>query len=131
MKKLTTLLLGLALVAAACGDDAAADPATIGTCEGLADATITLTQDVIDALGALTPSEFGAISQGELTPEFVEIQDRGAALGTRGQELDCTNIDELVTARADQLSADPTNAIGLLVIEGVQQGEDVMARLFR
>jgi len=131
MKKLTVLLLSLAMVAAACGDDDVSDPASIGTCEGLADATINLTQDVIDTLGALTPAEFGAVSQGELTPEFEEIATRGEVIGTRAQELECTTLNDLVTARADQLTAEPTNVIGLLVIEGVEAGEDALARLFR
>jgi len=131
MKKLTVLLLSLAMVAVACGDDDASDPASIGTCEGLADATIDLTQDVIDSLGALTPAELGAVSQGELTPEFEEIATRGEVIGTRAQELECTTINDLVTERADQLTAEPTNVIGLLVIEGVEAGEDALGRLFR
>lgn len=129
MKKFAVLVLTLAIVAAACGDDDTADPATIGTCEGLADATIDLTQDVIDTLGDLTPEEFGALTQGEVSPEFEVIADRGEVIGVRAQELECTTLDALVTARADQLTADPTNVMGLLVVEGVQAGDDVMARL--
>lgn len=137
MKKFTALVLGLTILVAACGDDdtddtqAAPDPATVSTCEGLADATIDLTQDVIDALGALTPEEFAAISEGAVTPEFAAIADRGLVIGTRAQELECTTIDDLVAERADQLTAADDNAIGLLVIEGVKTGEDVLARLFR
>jgi hypothetical protein len=36
-----------------------------------------------------------------------------------------------VTERADQLEAEPTNSMGLLIIEGVKTGEDIMARLLR
>lgn len=130
MKKLIGLLLALGLVVAACGDDAS-DPASMDSCEGLADATIALVQDVIDELGGMSPSEFGEMTQGETPAAFVDIEERGTAIGERAAELECTDIDALVQERADQLTADPSNVMGQLIIEGTLEGEDVMSRLFR
>lgn len=130
VKKTIGLVLTLALLAAACGDDSA-DPASLESCEQVADATIELVQDVIDELGGLTPSEFGAMTQGDVPEVFVEIEERGVALGTRGVELECADIDAMVQERADRLTADADNVMGQLVIEGTRQGEDVMGRLFR
>ena len=130
MRRIITALLAMVLVTAACGDDAG-DPADLDSCESVADATIDLVQDVIDELGGMTASEFGEMTQGEVPPAFVEIEERGEALGTRAQELECSNIDDLVQERAEQLTADPDNVMGQLIIEGTMEGEDVMGRLFR
>lgn len=130
MKKVITLAAAAALLVAACGDDAS-DPAGLDSCEAVADATIDLVQDVIDELGGMSPSEFGAMTQGDVPEVFVEIEERGEALGTRGQELGCTDIDALVQERADRLTADPDNVMGQLIVEGTLEGEDVMSRLFR
>ena len=130
MKKIIGLLVVLALVAAACGDDA---PAALDSCDAVADGTIDLVQNVIDELEKLTPAEFGALTQ-EGTgnfPAFTPIAERGAELGLKTQELGCTDIDALVAERADQLTGDPENAFSQLIIEGTRTGEDVMGRLFR
>jgi hypothetical protein len=131
MKKPVVFLLGLILVAAACGDDDASDPAGLDSCEAVADSTVDLVQDVIDELEAMSPSDVGALTQGQEFPAFVEIEARGEALGLRGQELECTDIDALFLERADRLTADPENGFTQLILEGAQSGEDVMARLFR
>ena len=127
MKRPIVLLLALALTAAACGGD----DYGLDTCEGVADATIDLVQDVIDELEAMSPADMGALTQGQEFPAFVEIETRGAELGQTAQELACTNIDALVTERADQLEADPANGFTQLIVEGTRNGEDALARLFR
>lgn len=131
MKKLIGLVLVLALVAAACGDDDTADP--LGTCEGLAEATVDLVQDVIDEMEAMTPSEVGQLTQqgAEAFPAFAAIAERGDELGTAIEALGCTDIDALVAERADRLEFDPANGFTQLIAEGTQNGEDVLARLFR
>jgi len=131
MRKALGLLVVLALVAAACGDDDASDPAARDTCESVADATIDLVQDGIGELETMSPSEGANLTKGEEFPAFVEIEARGATLGSRGQELNCTDIDALVQARADRLTADPANGFTQLIVDGTRNGEDVMARLFR
>lgn len=130
MKKFAALLLTLAIVAAACGDDDAGTP-SLDTCEGVADATIVLVQDVIDELESMSASDVGALTQGEEFPAFTAIEERGAELGTKAQELGCDNIDALVTERADRLTNDPTNGFTQLIVDGTKAGEDVMSRLFR
>lgn len=129
MKKTLGLLLVLAMVATACGDDDASG--ALDTCESVADATIDLVQDVIDELESMSTEDVGALLQGTEFPAFVEIGTRGETIGERGQELECTDIDSLVQARADRLTADPENGFTMLILEGTQDGEDVMARLFR
>jgi hypothetical protein len=132
VKKLTGLLLVLALAATACGDDAGGEP-DLSTCEGVADATIDLVQDVITELEALTPSDFGRLTQEGTDdfPVFAEIAERGDTLGTAAVDLGCDDIDQLVADRADQLVADPENGFSQLIIDSTRQGEDVLARLLR
>ena len=129
MKKTLGLLLVLAMVATACGDDDASG--ALDTCESVADATIDLVQDVIDELESMSSDDVGALIQGAEFPAFVEIETRGVTIGERGQELECTDIDALVQARADQLTNDPTNGFTQLIVDGTKAGEDVMSRLFR
>ena len=127
MKKAAAALLAATLIVTACGDDEAA----LNDCEAVADATIALVQDVIDELEAMTPSEQGALIQGQEFPAFVEIEERGETIGLRAQELECTDLDAMVAERADQLVADPANGFTQLIVEGTRDGEDVLARLFR
>lgn len=131
MKRSAIVLLVLALVAAACGDDDASDPAALDSCESVADATIALVQDVIDELESMSPSDVGALTQGQEFPAFVAIEERGIEIGTRAEELACDTIDALVTERADQLKADPANGFTQLIVDGTRKGEDVLGRLFR
>ena len=132
MRKFTVVLLAFALLAAACGDDAAKDPADIETCEGLADATIVMLQDVIDVLGDLDAAQTGALLGGEMPEAFTPLEATAAAIGTRAGELQCANLNDLLVERADDLSAADDNAFGGLIIQGVKDGdEDVLSRLFR
>ena len=132
MKKLTTVILTFALLAAACGDDDAADPASIDSCEGAADATIVMLQDVVDIIGDLDPAALGALMAGEEPEAFAGLEETAAAIGQKAEDLGCTNINELLAERADQLTAADDNAIGGLIIQGVVDGdEDVLGRLFR
>lgn len=131
MKKTIGLLLVFALALAACGDDDEAG--ALDSCEGIADATIVLVQDVIDELEAMSPSEVGQLTQqgAESFPAFAEIAERGTELGTAAQDLECADIDAMVAERAGALEADPANGFTQLIVEGTRNGEDVMARLFR
>jgi hypothetical protein len=134
MRKLLTLVVALALVAAACGDDDAsdaipADPADISSCEQLADATIAVTQQVIDALGDLDPA---ALMSGEMPESITELETTGNALSTRGQELECTDLGNLLAERVDQLEADSDNTFGQLIIASIESGDaNVFERLSR
>ena len=53
MRRVAVVVMALGLIAAACGDDDEA--ADLSTCEGIADATIVLIQDVIDEITSGMP----------------------------------------------------------------------------
>ena len=133
MKKLTAVVLAFALFAAACGgDDASDDPASIDSCEGVADATIGLMQDVIDIIGGLDAAALGALMSGDQPEEFDTLEETAGIIGQKGEELSCTNLNELLAERVDQLSVADDNAIGQLIVQGIIEGdEDVIGRLFR
>lgn len=127
MKRWTTAVLCLALVVAACGDDAGA----LTTCDAVAEATVDLVQDVIDEFEAMTPSEAGEVLGGAMTPGLEAIEVRGTEIGTAAEELQCTDLDALVAQKAERLTYDPANGFTALIAEGTRDGEDVLARLFR
>lgn len=127
MRRFASLALVVGLVVAACGgDDGALD-----SCEAVADASIDLIQDVIDELESMSPSDVGALTQGQEFEAFTAFEERGVELGTAGQDLGCDDIDSLVQERADRLEADPANGFTQLIVDGTKQGQDVFARLFR
>ena len=128
MKKTTALLMTGMLLLTACGDD---DAGALDTCEGVADATIALVQDVIDEFEALTPSEASDVMSGQMTPAFEAIATRGTEIGTAAETLACADLDAMVAERADQLVADPANGFTQLIKQGTMDGEDVLGRLFR
>ena len=132
MKKLTAFVLAFSLLVAACGGDDATDPASIDSCEGVADATIDLMQDVIDIIGGLDAAALGEMMAGEQPEAFDELEETAGVIGRKGDELSCTNLGELLAERADQLNVGDDNAIGQLIVEGIIEGdEDVIGRLFR
>ncbi|MBI5157258.1 MAG: hypothetical protein HZA58_04505 [Acidimicrobiia bacterium] len=129
MKKTTALVMVGMLLLGACGDDDAAG--ALDTCEGIADATIALVQDVIDEFEALSPSEASDVMSGQMTPAFEAIAARGTEIGTAAETLACADLDAMVAERADQLVADPANGFTQLIKQGTMDGEDVLSRLFR
>ena len=127
-KKIFGLLIVLALIAAACGDD---DAIALDTCDNVADATIALVQDVIDEFEAMTPSQAADVMDGQTTPAFDAIAERGTEIGTAAQNLQCADLNAMVAERADQLVVDPANGFTGLIKQGTMDGEDVLARLFQ
>lgn len=125
MKRAAALILSATVLFAACGDDAAAD-----TCEQVAEDTVDLVQDLVDLFEAMSPSEAGAVME-DGSPELTALGERGAAIGTRGEALACTDLDAMVAERASRLTYDPANGFTALIVESTRAGEDVMARLFR
>jgi len=117
-------VLALALLAASCGDDGEmVDPASLGTCEEVADATIDVLQqtiDIVDGLSAEDPAS--SDDAGEATDEFRAIEEAGMALEARALDLGCTDeqMSALMRERADLLSAE--SSIVQLVIEGLREG---------
>ena len=128
MKKLMGLLLALALVMAACGDDDAADPASLDSCDAIATAGIDLLQSTRDEIDALNTEEQSALLTSDEEPAFVtELEARGTALEARAAEINCTDeqIGELMFGKFDRLSAEST--VGQLFLgffqEAVTSGE--------
>jgi hypothetical protein len=126
MKRLLGLLVVLALVVAACGDDDAADAGSLDSCESIADAGIAMIQDVIDEIDDMTLEEQIALGSSEEEPQmFQDMEARGEELETRAEEVGCSDeqMAELVVDRLSDLSSD--SDFGQLVLETVKaQAED-------
>jgi TolA-binding protein len=123
----TVLLAALLLVAmSACGDDSggSADPASLSSCESLADASIDLLQDTLDIIDSMSAEDLAAMGTSEDTPpELAAIETRGTALEERAEDLGCTEeqMSALMTARVDDLSSD--SVFGQFLIESIRSGE--------
>ena len=63
MKRFATAVLCLSLMAAACGDDDAADPASLDSCQGLAGAGVSLLQDTIDLIDGLDAAALASFAK--------------------------------------------------------------------
>lgn len=124
MKRFATAVLCLSLMAAACGDDDAADPASLDSCQGLAGAGVSLLQDTIDLIDGLDAAALASFGEGtDVPPEFRAIQTRGDELTARATEIGCSDEEmaSLMSARAGDLSAD--SVFGQFILEGVRAGE--------
>ncbi len=117
-------VLALALLAASCGNDGGTgDPASLGTCEEVADAAIDVLQQTIDVVDGLSDEDPASSDEpGEASDEFRAIEEAGMALEARALDLGCTDeqMSALMRERAGTLSAE--SAIGQLVIEGLREG---------
>lgn len=131
MKKLIAIVLAFSLFAVACGDDEAT--ADLSTCEGIADGTVTLIQDLIDTLAELDQETLGIVfAGGELPEEMAALETLGDDLATAAQDLGCTNLRDLISERADVIDVAPEDGLGQLIKDGAVSGdEDVLGRLFR
>lgn len=129
MRRVLGFLLVLMLVAAACGDDDGADfsdPASLDTCEAVADASADLLQETIDIMDSMTAEELAALGESEDTPEaFQEVETQGMALEARAAEIGCSEEEfaSLVAERAADLTAE--SPLGQLILEGIKSGESL------
>jgi hypothetical protein len=117
------MIVLLAMVVAACGDDGA-DPDSLDSCEAVADASIEVLQDVIDEMDSMSIEDLAAMGSSEETPEqFKDAEERGMALSDRADELGCTDdqMGTLMAERAGDLSAD--SQFAQLIIESIRAGE--------
>jgi TPP-dependent indolepyruvate ferredoxin oxidoreductase alpha subunit len=117
-RTLILLVLVLALVVSACGGG---QPET---CEGIADVTIDLMQDLIDnveeEVGDMTVEELVA-AQGDL-PSVEQFQKEATKINEQALELECSQatIESLVAERDHQLEA--TTPIGQFMIDAIRSG---------
>ncbi len=126
VKRFAIALVSLALVVAACGDDDAADPAALDSCEGMAAAGIDIVRDTIDLIDGLDAEGLVALSESdEPPPEFADLQRRGDELLAHATTIGCSDeeIATLVANRAGDLSAD--SVFGQVILEAVQSGEGI------
>jgi hypothetical protein len=117
-RTLILLVLVLALVVSACGGG---QPET---CEGIADVTIDLMQDLIDnveeEVGDMMVEELVA-TQGDL-PSVEQFQKEATKINEQALELECSQatIESLVAERDHQLEA--TTPIGQFMIDAIRSG---------
>lgn len=106
MRKPVLLLLGLALIAPACGGGGA-------SCADIVDDGIVLFQDVIDGLDGLDLADVQAdpFENGDFERRSDDLDKRTAEAGCTDEEL-----TELFTERAADLSADDTNPAGQFLV---------------
>jgi hypothetical protein len=120
------LVLALAVTIAACGDDgggSAADPASAGSCEELADIGIDMVQAVIDELGSMSMQDFLEAASGDEPPAAItRMEEQSDALEARAAELGCSETDAqtLLCERADRLHAD--TEVGTLLLQSILSG---------
>lgn len=106
--RIFVLWVVLGVVVAACGDGSTpnattADPASATTCEELADATVSINQELIDSVGDMSVEEFTAAG-GPLAFEDWVAEAQVAA--SRVGELGCEEVlIGLLTDRFDRLEA--------------------------
>lgn len=110
MKKALGLLLVLALTAAACGGGGGGitDPAEANSCADLAEVTINMTQEAIDAFDEMSIADFAALGEtGEMPEAITRLEALGRQLEQRAAELGCSDDElmELTCARIGDLKA--------------------------
>ena len=126
MRRTSLLLAAIALVTASC----ARDDAGLQDCGDVAEATVVLLRDVITELEGLPPEQQeDLVTEGEF-PDDNDFTERRRQLSDRADELDCTDLEVLVSERIPGLVADSSEAVTRLVTGWVQDGEDFFTRLF-
>lgn len=88
----------------ACESGTATEPASIDTCDRIADATVDLLQDQLDIVAGLAVDDLLATE----SPDLRELETRSAALEVRAGQLECDRIELRATIREgiDELEAD-------------------------
>ncbi len=131
MQRITALLAIGSLVVTACSSGVSAESTTVppaAECIAIAAETVAMLQDMIAAVEALPANELpdstdpAALLNSLDTDTFFELRGRADSLGTRGQELECSDAEGqgLVLDRVDQLRA--TTAIGVAMRDGIIRG---------
>jgi hypothetical protein len=132
VQRITALLAIGSVVVTACSSGVSAESTTVppaaAECIAIADDTVAMLQDMIAAVEALPANELpdstdsAALLNSLDTDTFFELRGRADSLGTRGQELECSDAEGqgLVLDRVDQLRA--TTAIGVAMRDGIIRG---------
>lgn len=118
--------LSVLLVVPACssGDSAPADPASIDSCTGIAEAGIDLVQDTLDVIDSLSAEELAALGSSETPPPaLAAIEATGEELQARADVLGCTpeQLAGMMSEMAGDLNSD--TVFGQFLIESIRQGD--------
>jgi hypothetical protein len=115
----TIIVLLVTLVTAACGGaEGRPDPASLETCDEVAEAVIGVIQESIDAV------DTAADNLTEPDPAAAaDLEDAGTALQERAAALSCSEerMSQAIISLADRLEA--RSVYGQLIIEGIKAGE--------
>lgn len=108
--RVTAVFIVGAIALTACGgDDAGAD-----SCEEVVDETLALIQTAIDQANEMSMADLAA----EEEPAFVaELEEEGAALEARAEELDCD--EQQVIERLDEIDVEE-GSVGELILEQIR-----------
>jgi len=100
------------------GGEEAVDPASLETCEAVADAAIVVIQDSIDMLDAASNSGIEPDAE-----TVASVEAAGIALEERALALACTDAEmtELMAGLASGLEAE--SVFGQLIIESLRAGD--------
>jgi hypothetical protein len=117
MRRAAVIILAGSLVVAACSSSDDAESAE--TCDDLAEAGLTLIQDVLNELDDMSIEDL--VELGDEEPEaFLNLEAEGEALDTKATELGCEE-DELsafVASNVDDLEAD--GPVSELILEQIK-----------
>jgi hypothetical protein len=69
------------------------------------------------------------VTEGEF-PEVPELDARRQQVSDRADELNCTNLQDMIAIRAPRLINNTSEAIGELVTGWVEAGEGFFSRIF-
>ncbi len=116
MRKLFVLIAAMSLFVAACGGDSDAGGAS---CDSVADDAISLFQDVINEMDAMTAEQLGSAEE---PAALGELESKSDELQTRADDLGCSDekMEELLTARIGDLTSD--GLFGELMISELENG---------
>jgi len=116
VRKMTMLVVALAVVAAACSSGSSA-----GSCDKVADDAVAAIQNMIDQFDAMSPQELADL--GDNAPQFQEIDQKMSELEQQAKDLGCSDseMNDLVAARLDRLTA--KGDFGKLILEQVKSSD--------
>ena len=125
MNRTIAALLAASLFVTACGDEA-----SIENCDDVVDASVALMQDLLVAVEAQTPGSLSDLGDLVDVPELAPLAARSRIIASRSQELACTEVDQLVALRVEELRPNVDNAITRAIVDAVRNGVNLFAQLF-
>ena len=119
MKKVLGLLLVLALMTSACGDDGGnTDPAAAKSCDELTDVLFNLMQEAIDSVADMSLADFMDTAQSDMPAAISRLETMGDELQARAEVLECSDVEAQAAfcSRIGELRAD--SELAQLLVSG-------------